>query len=554
MTGFHDSEACRPRAAEAGVGPSSDAARQDAVARPHADPHPRPLTVVAGGALARGQESAPGDVRASAGRPAAPSTPSALDRVRAVAEARARFLAEASRALASSIEVGPTVATAARVAVPALADYALVHLLQSDGRLQLAATAHADAGRGARLEALRARASAFAPPGPVSVVLDTRRAALLREMAGAQLDSYLETHLAGAVGRADARLRELSPRSLLLAPLVARGRLLGVLTLAAAESGRSYTHDDLEVAEELAGRAALAVDNARMCAEIARASRAKSELLAAVSHELRTPLQVVLGYADLIRSGSPTLVARTVRDQVERIHGSASHMLELVDQLQRASRADVVSETVRAEPVDAWALAREMVLLVEPLAAAKGLRVGVQAPASPVTVVTGRGQLRQILYNLLANAVKFTDRGFVTLAVGQRDAARPGAPTPLASPADGVVFEVRDTGVGIAPEHMARIFDSFWRAEQATAAPTMELPWQAAGGMGLGLSIARRLARLLGGDLSARSASGRGSTFTVALPLAYPGQAEGASQAFDRRHPGAEGWDSRTDGTIVRGA
>jgi signal transduction histidine kinase len=552
MTGFHDPEAGRPRAADAGAVPSADAAgHQHAIPRPHADPHNRPLTVVAGGALARGPEGPPGDLRAPGTRPPAPLAP---ERIRAVAEARARFLADASRALATSIEVGPTVGTAARVAVPALADYALVHLLQPDGRLQLAATAHADAGRGAVLEAHRVRASAFAPAGAVSVVLDTRRAALVREVAGAEVDAYLNAYLAGAGGRADARPRDLAPRSLILAPLVARGRLLGVLTLATAESGRSYTHDDLEVAEEVAGRAALAIDNARMCAEITRASKAKSDLLAAVSHELRTPLQVVLGYADLIRSGSVALVARTVRDQAERIHGSASHMLELVEQLQRASRADLVGETVRAEPVDAGALAREMVLLVEPLAAAKGLRVGVQAPASPVTLVTGRRQLRQILYNLLANAVKFTDRGFVTLAVGQRDAARPGAPGPVAAVANGVVFEVRDTGVGIAPEHMARIFDSFWRAEQATAAPTMELPWRAAGGMGLGLSIARRLARLLGGDLSARSASGRGSTFTVALPLAYSGQADAAGHPFDREHIGTDVRDPRTDGTVVRGA
>jgi signal transduction histidine kinase len=506
---------------------------------------------MAGGADPRTTEISVSDARASGGRAAVPLSP---ERVRAVAEARARFLAEASRALASSIEVGPTVSTAARVSVPALADYCLLHLLQPDGTLQMAATAHADAAWGAVLDEQRARASARTPPGPVSVVLDTRRAALVRDVPGAQLDAYLNSHIVGAVGRPDARPRELAPRSLLLAPLVARGRLLGVLTLAAAESGRSYTHDDLCVAEDVAARAALAIDNARMCAEIAGASRAKSELLAAVSHELRTPLQVVLGYADLIRSGDAALIPRTIRDQVERIHGSASHMLELVEQLQRASRADVVEETVRAEPIDAGALAREMALLVEPLAAAKGLHVGVQAPASPVTVVTGRGQLRQILYNLLANSVKFTDRGFVTVAVGHAGAAQPGAPSPRTSFAAGVVFEVRDTGIGIAPEHMARIFDTFWRAEQANAAPSLVTPWRPGGGMGLGLSIARRLARLLGGDLSARSASGRGSTFTVALPRAYPGLTAGTGHPSDRWPPGLDSPDARSDGSIVRGA
>ena len=406
-------------------------------------------------------------------------------------EARARFLAEASRVLASSLDYEATLQSVARLTVPALGDWCLVDVVGEDGHDHRVAVAHANPARADLASALEhAGPAAEGAPCSAPRVLRTGVSELAAEFTAADL----------ATARDPERLQVLCAlgiRPQMCVPLVARGHTLGAITLISAESGRDYGSDDLALAEDLAHRAALAVDNARLYHEAERANAAKSEFLATVSHELRAPLHVVLGYLDLLHSGIPEPIPDGAREQVARIRRASQDLLQLVEQLLSLSRLDAGRETVRVEPVDVGTLTREMALLVEPLADAKGLRFVMHPPDVPTTVVTDAGKLRQILYNLLANAVKFTERGQVTLA-----AQREG---------DRIVLEVRDTGIGIAPADLTRIFEAFWQVEQPAG--------DGRGGAGLGLSISQRLARLLGGDLSATSTVGEGTTFTVVLPL-----------------------------------
>ncbi len=230
------------------------------------------------------------------------------------------------------------------------------------------------------------------------------------------------------------------------------------------------------------------------------ANTAKSNFLAVMSHELRTPLSAIIGYEELLADGITGPVNDAQRHQLGRMKASAQHLLHLIDQILSYSRVDAGREVVSAEDVDANEIAHDAATLVEPLAREKGLPLEVVATGYPLPMSTDSGKVRQILVNLLSNAVKFTPAGRVTLIVQH----------------DGPVvrYVVRDTGIGIADEHRDQIFDAFWQVEQPST--------RRVGGTGLGLSVTRRLARLLGGDVTVSSKVGEGSAFTVSLPLEIP--------------------------------
>ena len=226
------------------------------------------------------------------------------------------------------------------------------------------------------------------------------------------------------------------------------------------------------------------------------ANQAKSDFLAVMSHELRTPLTAIMGYAELILNGVLGEVNEKQAWHLERLLVSARHLLQLIDEILVFTRAEAGREQVRSERVDLAKVVNEVGQRIEPIAREKGLEFSVHAPEQPTLVELDRGKVRQVLMSLLSNAVKFTSRGGVELKAELEDGQ--------------AVFRVRDTGPGIQPEHMEEIFDPFWQAEQATT--------RTQGGTGLGLSLARRLARLLGGDISVESTPGVGSTFTVRVP------------------------------------
>src|SRR5215218_538935 len=277
--------------------------------------------------------------------------------------------------------------------------------------------------------------------------------------------------------------------------------------------------------------AARSVELERLYSDVKRANQAKSEFLANVSHELRTPLNAIVGFVELLRDGFyGDLTPRQV-PPVDRIAASATHLRHLVDQVLdiakiAAGRLEVHSETIVLRPF-VLNVASEL----ESLVSEKGLALSITVGASLPRVRTDPTHLRQILINLIGNAVKYTPAGSVSVRArllgapeefGSRTPMpRAGMDDPSAAallaraPRSGiwVALQVIDTGVGIAASDLARIFDEF---EQVNAGPRGDSMQR---GTGLGLAISRRLARLLGGEISVESVLGRGSTFTIWLPV-----------------------------------
>ncbi|HVE77557.1 MAG TPA: ATP-binding protein [Gemmatimonadaceae bacterium] len=423
------------------------------------------------------------------------------------AEEALALLAEGSRVLAASLDVEATLAAVARLAIAGLADGCLVTVVEKGEQgapFRHAPVASRDPEKAALVEEINRRfpLPADAPSGYPSVIR-TGRPEVVDPRA------FDESVLPGIAQSEEhlRLLRRLEMYSAMVVPLTARGQTLGAITLVRHGPGRRALFDaaDLALAEELGRRAALAVDNARAyeAAKAARdeaeaASRAKSEFMAVMSHELRTPLNAIIGYTALLAEGVGGPLTEAQQNHLARVRASAQHLLELIDQVLSLSRLDAGREEVRLAPVDAGAVARDSAALIEPSAVEKGLRFEVDVPAGACVVRSDATKIRQALLNLLSNAVKYTEHGTVALEMR----AEPGR----------IVYRVRDTGIGIEPEQQDRIFDSFYQVDQG--------PTRRAGGTGLGLSVTRRLARLLGGDVAVESEVGRGSAFTVWLPRA----------------------------------
>jgi signal transduction histidine kinase len=258
----------------------------------------------------------------------------------------------------------------------------------------------------------------------------------------------------------------------------------------------------------------------RLSAELLRANRAKSEFLANVSHELRTPLAAVVGFIDLLRDGAYGELSARQAGPVERIETSANHLRELVDQILDLSKLAAGRLEVSTESLSLRAFVIDVASEVESLLNEKGLAFSIAVPATLPKVDTDPTHLRQILVNLLGNAIKFTEQGTITvraLRVPDGEVAQMAGRSRrrplLAEGGAFIALQVSDTGTGIAERDQERIFEEF---EQVNAGPRGDSIRR---GTGLGLSISRRLARLLGGDITVESDLGSGATFTVWLPL-----------------------------------
>lgn len=410
------------------------------------------------------------------------------------AERRSAFLSEASRTLASSLNYDVTLANLAALSVPALADYCLIYVLEEDGsQIRLVAAAHVDPALATLVQDVAARY----PPQAGS-----KRTAISRVTESGKpefaTDVVLDVpDLLSEEPDSIERLAALAPRSYVVVPLTAHTVTLGAMVLAITDSDRRYGAGDLAFAEELARRAALAVDNARLYEAALAASKAKSDFLAVMSHELKTPLTTIVACTDLLEAEIAGPLTQDQRDQLGHILASAMHLLQLIDEILSFSRMEAGREQVQLEWVDLEEFVSETAVLIRPVAADKGLSFRVRTPEQPIRIETDPPKVRQILLNLLSNAVKFTDRGEVSLEVWKEGHL--------------VVFKVQDTGIGIAPDNLERIFESFWQVEQSAT--------RRAGGTGLGLSVARRLARLLGGDVIVESALGVGTVFLVKIPV-----------------------------------
>lgn len=256
--------------------------------------------------------------------------------------------------------------------------------------------------------------------------------------------------------------------------------------------------DASEKAREEAEAAMQQAQAARQEAE--SANGAKSDFLAVMSHELRTPLAAIMGYQELLADGITGPITEQQGQQLGRIKASARHLLSLIDEILTFTRLDAGRETVLVEQMDLEDSMCQAADIVEPLVSAKKLKLKLIPPCPGVTIESDPTKVRQILVNLLSNAVKFTDTGVVTL----EGKSLPGE----------VQLIVSDTGIGIQPENFHRIFEPFWQVEQKVT--------RRATGTGLGLTVSRRLANLMGGDVVVTSTAGEGAAFTVTLPLKAP--------------------------------
>lgn len=410
-----------------------------------------------------------------------------------------RFLARAGEVLAASLDLNQVLREVADLAVPFLADIALVLEMGEDGWPCRLAAATADPAKRGLLLALRAHWAAFLclARGPWRALRSGRL----------QLHRSVSTAWWRPVVRTSWQLRlaqRLGVRSVLAVPLIARGRTCGLILLMQAESGRAYGGEDVHLAHELGRRAALAMDNAHLLQEAQEANRAKDQFLAVLSHELRNPLTPILAGVEILRRAAPeeATVQRTVIIVERNAKLQARLVNDLLDlsrirqgkiQLQRAPIAldSVVQAAVQAQQADAEEAGLALETHLEP-----GLWVFGDAD-----------RLQQVVMNLLSNAIKFTPRGgriSVTLARHDTDKAR---------------IVVADTGVGISREMLPRLFRMFEQGEVAGKRTP---------GLGIGLALVKSITELHGGQVWAESAGpGKGSRFTVELPLTAAPAKEG---------------------------
>ncbi|HEY1268466.1 MAG TPA: GAF domain-containing sensor histidine kinase [Candidatus Binatia bacterium] len=291
-------------------------------------------------------------------------------------------------------------------------------------------------------------------------------------------------------------------------PLLSRnGDVIGVLRVLTYRS-RHFSQDEIESLQQLAGGAAIAVENARLFEEVRRKSaelenafKLKTDFLNTMAHELRTPLNVVIGTQQLLEEGAYGELGDQQQRALSRIGRYARDLLELINEILDLMRLEAKKVPLHPEEFSARDVTDDLELSFEPLAREKGLRLEIAIARGLPRVTTDRLRLREILENLLANAVKYTEAGGIELRVGIQTDGRPKR----------IVWSVADTGIGIRDSDLPHIFEPFYMAE---GVDRRKYP-----GSGLGLSIVKRLVELLDGNISVESGPGRGSTFTVSLPL-----------------------------------
>ena len=405
-------------------------------------------------------------------------------------EERTRFLAAAAASLSSSLDYGSTVETLANLSVPMLADICVVDLVEH-GQIRCAAVAATTPQQ---------QAIVFTSRAKYPVPVDSDHPVALAARGGATLYADCTADTFRSLSRSPEQLsfiEALRPRSMIVVPLPARGQTLGSMSLVRTSGSRRYVPGDVTLATELADRAGVALDNARLYREVQESNRLKDEFLGTVSHELRTPLNAVLGWAQVLKTTGAqdqTQAARAL-DAIER---NAQAQAQLVEDLLDTSR--VVSGKLRVDfiPTDVGHLVQATVESFRPQARTRGITLALSIEGDLVPILADGARLQQVVGNLLSNALKFTPLGGrVDVTVRRSDAT--------------VEIVVADTGAGIAPEFLPFVFDRFRQGDSTTT--------RVHGGLGLGLSIARHLAELHGGTIRAESAGdGHGATFTIVLP------------------------------------
>lgn len=314
-----------------------------------------------------------------------------------------------------------------------------------------------------------------------------------------------------------ASLKRVGASAAVIAPLVARDKVIGSVGLDFKDADRRFTHGDFSALMTIAGQVAVAINNIDLYEQALQANRLKSEFLANISHELRTPLNAIIGYSELLLNGMYGTLNEKQLNRMERVHASGKHLLALINDVLDLSKIEAGQMKLAVEPMDIPTLLEAVFSDVTPQAEAKGLQL-IKDIAPALSPVNGDAQrIRQVLINLVGNAVKFTKQGSVTaiakpLTIRDGEAVEFAMKLPSERPLDGeyLLIGVKDTGIGIAPADQAIIFDAF---RQADGSSVREF-----GGTGLGLAIALRLIKLHEGYLWVESTLNVGSTFYIMLP------------------------------------
>ncbi len=295
-------------------------------------------------------------------------------------------------------------------------------------------------------------------------------------------------------------------RALLAVPLLREDHVIGALTVNKKIPGE-FPPATIDLLKTFAAQSAMAIQNARLFREIGDkgrqlevADRHKSEFLANMSHELRTPLNAIIGYSEMLQEDAADLGAEQFTDDLGKINAAGKHLLELINAVLDLSKIEAGKMELYLESFDVAELVRDIAAVIQPLAGKNSNRLALDCPGGIGSMHADLTKVRQALFNLLSNACKFTEGGTVLLTVAREAGAAQ----------EWMVFGVKDTGIGMTPEQLARLFEAFTQADAATT--------RRFGGTGLGLALSRRLCRMMGGDITVESESGRGSTFTIRLP------------------------------------
>jgi signal transduction histidine kinase len=260
----------------------------------------------------------------------------------------------------------------------------------------------------------------------------------------------------------------------------------------------AFPPEVVSLLQTFATQSALAIDNARLYRAVEEATRHKSDFLASMSHELRTPLNAIIGYSEMLQEEAEEIGEGSLVPDLQKVNAAGKHLLGLINEILDLSKIEAGKMDLFLETFEVSQLVKDVTAIVQPLVEKNANRLVVDCPDDVGSMHADVTKVRQALFNLLSNAAKFTDHGTIALAVRRE-------------PDDWLTFAVSDTGIGMTDEQVGRLFEAFSQAEASTRTKY--------GGTGLGLAISRQFCRLMGGDIAVESESGRGSMFTVRLPV-----------------------------------
>ena len=410
-----------------------------------------------------------------------------------------RFLAKVATALAATLDYEETLAIVSEHAVRYCADFCFIDLLEN-GEFRRLRVDCRDPAKKWVCEYFEEYGIVRDGPHLVWSVLETKRPVMIEKVTPDDVEAWAQSP------EHHEALRALDARSVLAVPLQAREKMTGVLTLVSSTGSPPYGEAALHLADRLAHWAALEIDNARLYRVATEAIRARDDILGVVAHDLRNPLHIVVGQAALLQADIDEPKERS-KERARAIEVAAKQMTRLIDDLMDITRLEIGGLSMEQAPVDVTDLLSDFVSALKPVASPLSLDLSLDLAPDLGEVRADRDRLLQVLQNLVTNAMKFSAAGgVVTVGAAPRE--------------DDILFWVEDSGEGIAPRHLAHVFDRFWQAGSRRKQ-----------GAGLGLTVAKGIVEAHGGRIWAESRVGEGSTFSFTLPVAGRAESSRASSS-----------------------